>query len=113
MVFAAEINRTTGAPVSFMWLAGAYFLHTVGELCLSPVGLSMVTKLAPPQHVSLLMGVWFLSSVGGNILGGMFAGNYDSMDHTLFFMIPTVIAFGSATILFFLINPLKRWMHGA
>ena len=113
MVFAAELNRTTGAPVSFLWLAGAYFLHTVGELCLSPVGLSMVTKLAPPQHVSLLMGVWFLSSVGGNILGGMFAGNYDSMDHTLFFMIPTAIAFGSATILFFLINPLKRWMHGA
>lgn len=52
------------------WLIGTYFLHTLGELCLSPVGLSMVTKLAPVTYASLLMGAWFLSSFVANIMGG-------------------------------------------
>ncbi|MBK0402945.1 peptide MFS transporter [Adhaeribacter sp. BT258] len=52
------------------WLVGAYFLHTLGELCLSPVGLSMVTKLAPLAYASMLMGVWMLSSFVANIMGG-------------------------------------------
>ncbi|MGF1464444.1 MAG: peptide MFS transporter [Maricaulaceae bacterium] len=59
--------------VPMIFLAGAYLLHTTGELCLSPVGLSMVTKLATPVVVSTLMGVWFLSSAGAQYLGGLIA----------------------------------------
>lgn len=58
-------------PVIFIFLI--YLLHTTGELCLSPVGLSAMTKLAPSRMVGLMMGVWFLSTAGGNYLGGMIA----------------------------------------
>jgi len=112
MVMAAKANKLTGLPVSFMWLTMAYLLHTIGELCLSPVGLSMVTKLAPAKFASLLMGTWLCSSAAANIVGGMFAGNYDAMDHSLFFMIPAATAFGSAFVLYLLVKPINRWMHG-
>ncbi len=112
MIFAARANSVSGMPVSFWWLVGAYLLHTIGELCLSPVGLSMVTKLAPLKFASLLMGTWFLSSAAANILGGFFAGNYDTMDHSLFFAIPAATAFISAIVLGFLVKPVEKWMHG-
>ena len=68
-----------GARVSPMWLIGVYFLQTIGELCLSPVGLSTVTKLSPGRMVGLMLGVWFLSiSIGSYIAGlttRLFAGN--------------------------------------
>ena len=60
-----------------MWLVGAYFLLELGELCLSPVGLSAVTKLAPTQLVGLAMGIWFLSNSAGNMLAG-WAGTFFS-----------------------------------
>jgi POT family proton-dependent oligopeptide transporter len=63
-----------GELASPLWLIAAYFLHTCGELCLSPVGLSLVTKLAPVEFASMLMGVWFLSSFAANLLGGYLAG---------------------------------------
>jgi len=111
MVIASTVYQEHG-PVSVFWLLGAYFFHTLGELCLSPVGLSLVTKLAPIQFGSLMMGVWFLSSFAANFVGGFFAGNYDTMNHTLFYMIPTATAFGSAILLFIITPKLKKWMHG-
>ena len=57
-----------------MWLVGLYFLQMVGELCLSPVGLSMVTKLSPPRIVGLMMGVWFFATAMGNYVAGWVAG---------------------------------------
>jgi len=111
MIFAAHAYQQTG-PVSFLWLFGAYLLHTLGELCLSPVGLSLVTKLAPAKFASLLMGTWFLSTAAANVVGGMLAGNYDVMDKAVFFMIPTATAFGSAIVLLLLCKPLRKWMHG-
>lgn len=111
MVVAAGIYKQSG-PVSIFWLIGAYFFHTLGELCLSPVGLSLVTKLAPVQFASLLMGTWFLSSFFAGFVGGFFAGNYDAMDHSLFFMIPTATAFASAALLLIITPKIKKWMHG-
>ncbi len=74
---------TGGGRVSPLWLVGVYFLQTVGELCLSPVGLSTVTKLSPARMVGLMMGVWFLSiSIGSYIAGlttKLFAGNSASV----------------------------------
>ncbi len=64
----------TGIKVSPNWLFGAYFLHSVGELCLSPVGLSYVTRVAPIKFASLLMGVWFLANAAANKVAGFLAG---------------------------------------
>lgn len=100
------------SKVSFLWLIGVYFFHTVGELCLSPVGLSMVTKLSPAKFASLLMATWFLGSFFANSIAGFFAGNYDSLKPTEFFMIPALITGISALVLFLISPLLKKWMHG-
>ncbi|MBI1221722.1 MAG: MFS transporter [Bacteroidetes bacterium] len=62
--------------VSMLWLVGLYLIHTIGELCLSPIGLSMVVKLAPARFVSLLMGVWFMSTALANKLAGELSALY-------------------------------------
>ena len=76
-----------------MWLTVVYLLHTFGELCLSPVGLSAMTKLAPVRIAGLMMGVWFLATSVGNFIGGRLAGFYESMPlPTLFTIIAAVAA---------------------
>lgn len=110
MVIASFLAET--GKVSFLWLIGVYFFHTLGELCISPVGLSIVTKLAPLKFASLLMGTWFLSSFFANSIAGFFAGSYDSLKPTEFFMIPAVITGISFVILLFIAKPVKKWMHG-
>ncbi|MFN7947357.1 MAG: peptide MFS transporter [Blastocatellia bacterium] len=74
--FAASMT-TGGSRVSPMWLIVVYFLHTIGELCLSPVGLSTTTKLSPPRLAGLMMGVWFLSISIGNYAAGYVAGFFE------------------------------------
>jgi POT family proton-dependent oligopeptide transporter len=66
--------------VSPWWIVGLFFLQTVGELCLSPVGLSLMTKLAPGDFVGLALGIWFLASAYGNKLAGLLAGNFTATD---------------------------------
>ena len=66
-----------GSKVGPGWLVLVYLCHTVGELCLSPVGLSATTKLAPQKLVGLMMGVWFLSISLGSYIGGLVAGGFD------------------------------------
>jgi POT family proton-dependent oligopeptide transporter len=74
----AFASRLTGAgKVSLWWLVGVYFIQTLGELCLSPVGLSTVTKLSPARMVGLMMGVWFLSISIGSFIGGLAAGVFN------------------------------------
>jgi proton-dependent oligopeptide transporter, POT family len=68
-----------GNKVSPNWLLTTYFIHTLAEICLSPVGLSSMTKLAPPRIVSLMMGVWFLGASVGNYIGGQLGGLYESL----------------------------------
>src|SRR5690606_37252146 len=73
---ASEIpSGATTASVSMIWLILAYFFHTTGELCLSPVGLSYMSKLSPKNLIGLIMGFWFLSSAIANFMGG-FIGSY-------------------------------------
>jgi proton-dependent oligopeptide transporter, POT family len=69
IVFAIK-NLAEGAKIHWLWLAGLYLIHTMAELCLSPIGLSMVTKLAAPQNVGLSMGGWFLATAVANYLAG-------------------------------------------
>jgi POT family proton-dependent oligopeptide transporter len=72
-------NATNGNLVSPAWLIVTYFLHTVGELCLSPVGLSSITKLAPRGRVGQMMGVWFIGASLGNLFAGLVAGRLESL----------------------------------
>jgi len=99
--------------VSPLWLIAVYFIHTVGELCLSPVGLSTVTKLSPARIVGLMMGVWFLSVSLGNYAAGWAAGFYQD-DSTALFRLFGVLALmslaGSAVL--GLATPLIRKMMG-
>lgn len=94
-----------------LWLASAFLLHTLGELCLSPIGLSMVTKLAPLKLASLLMGVWFLASAGANYLAGVLPAIMDATQVPLYwFLLGLSLAAGA---LLFAISPLiSRYMYG-
>ncbi|MBD1389823.1 peptide MFS transporter [Neiella sp. HB171785] len=111
-----DINVKT----SMMWLVGAYFFHTMGELCLSPIGLSMVTKLAPLRLASVLMGVWFgFTGLANYVAGfvGSFIGHGDEanmVDNALsIFAGIAITATISGIILFLFANKLVYWMHGA
>ncbi len=101
-----------GNKVNMILLVLVYLLHTLGELCLSPVGLSMVTKLSPARFGSLMMGVWFGAIFVANFTGGWFAGKYDSMSIVTFFTILVISSGAAAVLLLFLAKPIKRWMHG-
>lgn len=69
---------TDGNLVSPMWLVVTYFLHTCGELCLSPVGLSSMTKLSPKRYVGQMMGIWFMAAALGNLVGGLIGGQFEN-----------------------------------
>lgn len=113
-----------GVKVSMLWLTGLYFIHTMGELTLSPIGLSMVNKLSPARFASLLMGVWYLSMATANKLAGTLSSLYPEAGKTKnflgfeiaglydFFMIFVVMSAVAALILFLLSKWLQKLMHG-
>ena len=83
-----EMQRSGDMKSSMIWLVLAYFFHTTGELCISPVGLSMVTKLAPLRLGSLMMGVWFLVNLVGNTLAGYIGAFTENMGEYAWMMQP-------------------------
>jgi POT family proton-dependent oligopeptide transporter len=113
-----------GVKVSIMWLTGLYFIHSMGELMLSPIGLSMVNKLAPIRFASLLMGIWYLSMATANKFAGMLSGLYPEAGKPKsfigfeiatmydFFMLFVIISGVAAVILFGLSKWLQKLMHG-
>jgi len=114
MYFASQYVLA-GQTVSPAWLVLAYLLHTFGELCLSPVGLSYMSKLAPPRFVGQVMGMWFLSMALGSNLAGQLSGQYDASHLEslpgLFLKIFCYGAIGGAGML--LLTPfVKRMMAG-
>lgn len=112
MYFAALVV-TSGQKPSITWLIFSYFLHASGEMAVSPVGLSSVTKLSPQRYVGQMMGIWFVGAALGNLLAGLFAGGFDPHNpEEVPGLFLTVIGFTSAAgILFILLNPmLKKWM---
>jgi len=78
------VNNSSDSAISLWWLVGVYFLHTLGELCLSPIGLSMVSKVSPKKIASLMMGFWFLSSAVANFMAGKLPGILQSNNIDLF-----------------------------
>jgi proton-dependent oligopeptide transporter, POT family len=104
-------NATPEAPVGMSWLVVTYFLHTVGELCLSPVGLSSMTKLAPAGRVGQMMGVWFIAAALGNLFAGLVAGSLEDMPaNELFWMVAMFI--GGAGIVALILSPAVRKLMG-
>lgn len=111
-----------GVKVSMLWLTGLYFLHTMGELCLAPIGLSLVYRLSPARFSSLLMGVWYLSTSAANKLAGLLSSYYPENGvvknflgyevATLydFFMLFVVMSACAAVVLFVLSKKISRMM---
>ncbi len=111
MIGAAVASRG-GVLVSPLWLLATYFLHVVGEMCLSPVGLSTVTKLAPARVTGLMMGAWFLASAVGNYLGGRVAGLYETVPLPTLFGAVAAITIAAGALLALLARPIRRLMGG-
>lgn len=113
LMMAASKQSEAAGKAGIYWIVGAYFFHTIGELCLSPVGLSMVTKLAPARYASLLMGVWFLSSAVANYLAGYIGGFSKQLGEFQLFGAIAVTTSIAGVLLFILSRKLKAMMHGA
>jgi len=111
LVPAANI-AATGTLVSPGWLTATYFIHTVAELCLSPVGLSSMTKLAPARIASLVMGIWFLGVSVGNYAAGQLGGLYESLPLPALFGRVGLVAVAAGIIMLLLSPRLKRMMAG-
>lgn len=105
-------SADSSIKANLLWLVGTYMLHTMGELCLSPVGLSMVTKLSPLRLVSMMMGIWFLSSFLANILSGWLVQYFEHFGAmTIFGIIAgAVIVMGLVVLTFS--KPIVKRMHG-
>lgn len=112
VMVGGAMSAATGLQVSAGWLVVTYFLHTIGELCLSPVGLSAITKLAPARVAGLMMGVWFLSISTGNYIGGRLASFYASGSPTTIFLYVAGFCIALGVILALSTRPITRLMGG-
>ncbi len=111
----AAVFVAKGEKVLPTWLIATYFLHTVGELCLSPVGLSSVTKLAPQRLVGQMMGIWFLATSLGNLCAGLIAGAFSEEAVPQMpgrFLLIVLIVSGAGIVLLMLAKPIKKLMPG-
>jgi len=121
--FVPLVNATAGivgadgaVKVSMIFLTLAYLLHTMGELSLSPVGLSYISKLSPKRLVGLMFGIWFFASAMGNKIAGQFSGYMEKIAEESsmsdFFEILVYIPVGAGLVFFLLSFPLKKLTHG-
>ncbi len=105
-----------GVKVSMVWLVLAYLFHTLGELCLSPVGLSYVSKLVPARMIAFMFGMWYLAIAIGNKLAAVLGGQIEEITKqyslSTFFLIFTIVP-AIAGVLIWLLGPvIKKLMHG-
>jgi POT family proton-dependent oligopeptide transporter len=112
ILIPAATMAASGGQVSQWWLVSTYFLQTMGELCLSPVGLSAMTKLAPERAAGFMMGIWFLSTSIGNWLAGQAGSMYSSMPLPTLFGSVAAFSIGAAVVLALLVRPTVRLMSG-
>lgn len=115
MIPAANAVVASGGAlkVSSWWLTVSYLFQTLGELSLSPVGLSSMTKLSPRRYVAQMMGIWFLASSVGNLIAGLVGGNVDPEKLEVMpglFMWTTVALVGAAVAILLLVVPIRRMM---
>ncbi|MFC2138196.1 peptide MFS transporter [Bacteroidota bacterium] len=109
MILATIVSKNGVIKASAMWLFGTYAVITIGELCLSPMGLSLVSKLSPPRITALMMGGWFLSTSIGNKLSGVLSGMWDLYSNKAFFFLTnSLLAMISVAIIFTLLPWLRK-----
>jgi proton-dependent oligopeptide transporter, POT family len=113
MIWAANVvvRGGPGTLVSPWWLVGSYFFQTLGELCLSPVGLSSMTKLSPRKYVGQMMGIWFMATALGNLIAGLAGGHVDPSrleQMPKLFTMTTVFLMAAAAVLALLVVPIRR-----
>ncbi|HEY6808709.1 MAG TPA: peptide MFS transporter [Gemmatimonadales bacterium] len=109
---AHAIQATPGLRVSPFWLIGCYFIQELAELSISPVGLSVFTKLSPVKIVGMMLGVWFLADAVGNKAAGYAAGFISSADLSALFGTVAAVCIGASVLAFILIRPVKKLMGG-
>jgi POT family proton-dependent oligopeptide transporter len=109
---SALMEKSQAARIGGFWLFLSYLLATLGELCLSPVGLSMVTKLAPARFASLFMGVWLLASSVAQYLGGSLGELWGVIPPVSYFWIFVGTSAVGAVVLAALVSPIRKLMHG-
>jgi POT family proton-dependent oligopeptide transporter len=105
-------NATPDNLVSPAWLVVTYFLHTVGELCISPIGLSAITKLSPHRRVGQMMGVWFVGAALGNLFAGLVAGSLETLPPTDLFRTVAMIIGGVGIVAIIVSPQVKKLMPG-
>jgi POT family proton-dependent oligopeptide transporter len=111
ILVAPATAAEAGSKVSPIWLTLTYLLHTIGELSLSPVGLSAMTRLAPARIAGLVMGVWFLGTSVGNFIGGRVGGLYESMALPTLFGIVGGFAIAAGVVLLLFVAPMRRMLE--
>lgn len=110
---ATEQGGDMSVKASMWWLVGAYFFHTLGELCLSPIGLSLITKLAPLRLMSVMMGTWFCASAVANYVAGFLGSHVGDAGPLAIFTGIAVSATVAGVLLIAISSKLVDWMHGA
>ncbi len=113
MILAVKFTISTGLKASPAWLVSVYFLQTVGELCLSPIGLSNVSRLSPGKFAGQMMGMWFLAAAMGSLVAGMIGGSISSaplsdMPHQ--FLKMAIVGIGAGIVMLLLARPIIKWM---
>ncbi len=111
MLAAVLVTRDAAIKSTAWWLFGTYAVITVGELCLSPMGLSLVNKMAPSHIRAFMMGGWFLSTAIGNKLSGVFGEVYHKWDHVTFFLVNAGAGALAAGAIFALLPWLRAQME--
>jgi POT family proton-dependent oligopeptide transporter len=111
VMIGAARAAMNGDLVSPGWLIATYLLHTIGELCLSPVGLSSMTKLAPDRVKGMMMGVWFLAASMGNLIAGLVVGTLEKFSHAQVFGAVTAFAVVASLVMFVLVRPIRRMLE--
>jgi POT family proton-dependent oligopeptide transporter len=112
MVLAVKSTNIENDKASSLWLFATYGVITIGELCLSPMGLSLVSKLSPPRLTALMMGGFFLSTSVGNKLAGILSSNFEATDDKGgFFFLNFALVMAAAVLLFLLLKWLNSVMR--
>ncbi len=112
IAFASTLFEQQGVKVSPWWLVGVYLLHALGELSLSPIGLSMVSKLAPVRILGFIMGTWFLTNALGNFTAGSVAGFFDRLPLPQLFGAVGLVSLAATVLLAILMKPIRGLMSG-
>jgi proton-dependent oligopeptide transporter, POT family len=107
LIMVAAAWQAAGDEASWLWLLGYFVVITIGELYLSPIGLSLVSKVAPARMVSMLMGLWLATSFVGNLIAGWLGSFWAGMDKTMFFLMIASIAFIAGAVILAFDRPLR------